>query len=94
MFRKESHHLLRNHNHRLYGEFPVAMIEEIFQAWSQQVDNKDIVQTLLTEVINVWDSGCPIVRYKGRMERRLTYGIQLRSCMFGIHRVVGVHHFF
>lgn len=33
------------------------MVKEVFQRWAQQVDNEDVVKTLLTEVVYVRDTG-------------------------------------
>jgi len=53
--------LLRNHNNSLDGEFPITVIEEIFQAGAQQVDDKNVVQTLLAEVVDIWDSSYAVL---------------------------------
>jgi len=34
----------------------MAMVEEIFEAGSEEVDDKDIVKAFLTEVINIRDT--------------------------------------
>lgn len=39
----DTNHLLRNHDDRLDREFPVAVVEEIFQTWAQQIDDKNVV---------------------------------------------------
>lgn len=33
------------------------MIKQILEGWSQQVDNEDVVKTLLTKVIHVRNAG-------------------------------------
>lgn len=34
------------------------MIEEILETGSKKVDNEDVVQTLLSEVVDIGDTGC------------------------------------
>lgn len=36
----------------------MAVIEEVFKAWSEQVDDQDVVKALLAEVIYVRNTGC------------------------------------
>lgn len=54
----KTYHLLGNHNHRLDGEPSVAVIEQVLQTGSEQVDHKDVVKALLAEVVDVGDAGC------------------------------------
>jgi len=36
----------------------MAMIEEVFEAWAEQVNDEDVVQALLAKVIYIRDTGC------------------------------------
>lgn len=50
-------HLLGDHDDRLDGEAAVAVVEQVFQRRSEQVDDEDVVQTLLAEVVDIGDAG-------------------------------------
>jgi hypothetical protein len=54
---KESHHLLSHHHNGLCGEPAVAVIEEILERRAEKVDNKDVVKTLLSEIVDIGNSG-------------------------------------
>ena len=47
------YHLLSGHADGLYAEFPAAHIEEVLEVGSEEIDDKDIVQTLLAEVVHL-----------------------------------------
>lgn len=53
-----THHLLSYHDNRFGGESPVAVVKEILQARTEQVDHQDVVQTLLAKVIDVRNASC------------------------------------
>lgn len=53
-----TYHLLGDHDDRLDRELPVAVIEKILQAGSEEVDDQDVMQTLLAKVVDIRDSGC------------------------------------
>jgi hypothetical protein len=53
-----TNHLLRNHHHGLYGESPVAVVEEILERWSEEVDDQDVVEAFLAEVVDIRNSRC------------------------------------
>jgi hypothetical protein len=59
LVRRESvvsaYHLLRYHNNGLDGELPVAVVEQILQAGSKEVNDQDVVQAFLAEVIDIRD---------------------------------------
>ena len=48
---EKTHHLPRNHAHRLDREFVPAHIEQILEAVPQQVNDQNVVQTLLSEIV-------------------------------------------
>ena len=52
-----TYHLLRYHDDSLDRELPVAVIKQVFQAGSEQVDDQDVVEPFLAEVIDVRDPG-------------------------------------
>lgn len=52
-----THHLLRNHDTRLDGELSATHLKQILQAWSEEIDNQDVVETLLTKVVDLRDTG-------------------------------------
>jgi len=49
-------HLLRHHDNGLDGESATAVVEQILQRRAKKVDHQDVVQTLLTEVVDVGDA--------------------------------------
>lgn len=52
-----TYHLLCNHDDCLYGESAVTVVEEVFQTGSEQVDDENIVKTLLTKVVDIGNTG-------------------------------------
>jgi len=56
-----AYHLLGDHDHGFDRKPSVAMIEEVFQARSQKVDDEDVVQTFLTEVVHIGNASCGMV---------------------------------
>ena len=57
-----AYHLLCHHDNGLDGEASVAVVEEVLQGWSEQVDNQDVVEALLAEVVDIWNASCVCVR--------------------------------
>lgn len=57
-----AYHLLGDHDNGLDAEAPVAVVKEVLQRWSEQVDNQNVVKTLLAEVVDIWDASCVTVR--------------------------------
>jgi len=62
-------HLLGDHDDSLGREATVAVIEQVFERGTQQVNDEDVVQALLTEVVNVRDTS-----YTHGLERRAKSG--------------------
>ena len=52
-----ANHLLSNHHHGLDRESPVAVIEQIFQTRSKQIDDQDVVESFLAKIVNVGYAG-------------------------------------
>ena len=46
-------HLLRHHDHCLGRKPSVAVIEQIFQRRSQEIDDENVVKALLAEVVDI-----------------------------------------
>lgn len=57
--RSESHHLLGDHDDSLDREPPVAVVKEILETRAEEINDKDVVQTLLTKVVDVGNSRTP-----------------------------------
>ena len=51
-----THHLLRSHANRLDGKLAPAHIEQVLKIRAKEVDDKDIVETLLAEVVYLGDA--------------------------------------
>ncbi len=69
------------------------MIKQIFETGSQQVDNEDVVQTLLAEIVDIGNASCSCQNYRWLGEGG-TYGIPQESCMSDIRPVIVVHRSF
>lgn len=50
-----THHLLCYHYHSLGGESSIAVIKEVLQRWSEEVNDQDVVKALLAEIIDIRD---------------------------------------
>jgi hypothetical protein len=55
-----THHLLGDHDYSLDRKLPVAVVEQVLQTGTEQVDDQDVVQALLTEVVNIRDPSCMV----------------------------------
>lgn len=53
-----THHLLGDHDYSLDRKLPVAVVEQVLQTGTEQVDDQDVVQALLAEVVNIRDPSC------------------------------------
>jgi len=51
-----TYHLVSQHQDCLELELPLAVVEQVFQGWAQEVDNHDVVVTFDSEPVDVWDS--------------------------------------
>ena len=51
-----TYHLICKHEDSLEGELPLAVVEEVFQTRSQQVNDHHIVVAFHAEPVHVWDS--------------------------------------
>jgi hypothetical protein len=52
-----TNHLLGNHDDSLDGETATAVVEEILERGTQQVDHKDVVKAFLAEVVDIGNAG-------------------------------------
>ncbi len=53
-----AHHLFRCHTNSLDGELATAHVKKIFQVRAKEVNDQDIVKTLLTKMMNLWNTSC------------------------------------
>ena len=86
-----THHLPCSHAHRLDREFAPTHIEQVLETGSQQVNDQNIVQTLLTEMVYLRDAHCSrwvSVRRTHNKACSRTHGIPLVCDTTGIHREV------
>lgn len=51
-----TNHLLGNHDYSLDAEPATAVVEEVFERGTEQIDHEDVVETLLAEVVNIGDT--------------------------------------
>jgi hypothetical protein len=93
-----ANHLLGHHDDRLDGESTVAVIEEVLQRGTQQIDDKDVVKAFLAEVVDIRYPGCrrALVNSVSRIlgSRCEAYGSRRGSCKYDIHLLIGVHRSF
>lgn len=52
-----TYHLFRYHYHGFRCEPAVAVIEQILEGRTKEVDDEDVVQTFLAEIVDVRDAG-------------------------------------
>jgi hypothetical protein len=50
-------HLFGDHDHRFDGEAASAVVEEVFERRTQQVNDQNVVKTLLAKIIHIGNSG-------------------------------------
>lgn len=55
---KGAYHLFRSHADSLNREFPTAHVKKILQVRTEEVNDENIVQSLLAEVVNLRYAGC------------------------------------
>lgn len=53
-----TNHLLGDHNNGLGREPAVAVIKKVLERRSEKVNDEDVVQALLSEVVDIRDTGC------------------------------------
>ena len=51
-----ANHLLRYHHNSLRRESSIAVIKQIFERGSEEVDDEDVVQAFLAKVIDIRDT--------------------------------------
>lgn len=51
-----THHLFGHHDDGLDGKASVAVIEQILQARTEQINDQDVVQALLAKVVHIGDA--------------------------------------
>lgn len=52
-----TYHLLRDHANSLETKPPIAVVEQVFERWPQEVNHEDVVKAFLAKVVNIWDAG-------------------------------------
>ena len=55
---RASHHLFGDHDDSLDGEAAVAVVEEILQGRTKEVNDKNVVEAFLAEVIDIGNTSC------------------------------------
>lgn len=53
----ETNQLICKHQNRLQGQFPIAVVEQVFQAWPKEINNHDIVIALNSKPFEMGDTG-------------------------------------
>lgn len=70
-------HLLGYHHNGLDGELPATYIKQVFEAWPQEVNHKDIVQPFLSEMVYLGNTNCQ--SHQKRSEKRVCCGYLIGS---------------
>lgn len=55
---EKTNHLFRSHANCFDGELAAAEVEEVFQVRAQEVNNENIVETLLTKMVDLRNADC------------------------------------
>jgi hypothetical protein len=73
-----THHLLSSHTDSLDREFTTTHVKEVLEVWAKKVDNEDIMETLLTKVVNLRHTSCKWVgtTVAKKHRRRLTSSVK------------------
>jgi len=97
--RDKTNHLLRGHTNSLDAKLAPAEVEEVFQVRTQEVDDKNIMEALLSKMVDLGNAGCAESRgrsmrehWAGREKRengRATYKCRSRFGMIDTHLEVG-----
>ena len=58
--------MIGEHKHGLERELALAVVEEIFEAWPEQVDHHHIVVALDAEPMHIWNAHCKNEKSKNR----------------------------
>ena len=56
-----SNHLFGYHDHSLYRKPSVAVVEQIFQGGSKEINDQDVVKTFLAEIIYIGNSSYQVL---------------------------------
>lgn len=58
MVRHSTYHLLSRHTDGLSGELAPTHVEEVFEVRPKKIDDKDIVESLLSEMVHLRNADC------------------------------------
>ena len=61
-----TYHLVGEHQHRLEPKFAVAKVEQIFEGWSQEIQNHHVEVSLDAIPADVWDPSCGACVQRGQ----------------------------
>lgn len=57
----ETYHLLCYHDDCLDRKLPVAVVEQVLETGTEQINHQDVMEAFLAEVINIRDPGCEML---------------------------------
>ena len=90
--------MLCSHTNSLDAELAAAEVEKVFQVRTQEVDDENVMQTLLSKMVDLRNTDCAASRREGMHEHytgrekhensRVTYGYRSMCGMIDIHRGV------
>jgi hypothetical protein len=66
--KKKANHLLCGHTNGLDAELAAAEVEEVFQVRTQEVDDENVMETLLSKMVDLRNTDCVASRGRGMRE--------------------------
>jgi len=64
----KTNHLLCGHTNGLDAELASAEVEEVFKVRTQEVDDENVMETLLSKVVDLRNTDCVVSRGRGTRE--------------------------
>jgi len=61
---EKTNHLLCSHTNSLYAELAAAEVEEIFQVRTQEVNDENVVEALLSKMVDLRNADYAASRYR------------------------------
>ena len=65
---EKANHLLCGHTNGLDAELASTEVEEVFEVGTQEVDDKNVMETLLSKMVDLRNTDCVVSRERGAGE--------------------------
>lgn len=86
-----TYHLLRYHNHGFGCKSTIAVIEQVLEGGSKEVNDENVVQALLAKIVDIWDASWYASVQSSHASSCYTDGSQRGFCTSGTRPVIVVH---